>query len=319
MKIRATRSASSPESASDPGPAGVRVPGSTSNLGSGFDTIGLALDRHLEARFDPDDSGALVVERGGTLRRLIGAPGPDLVAHTFQMRLAEMGIQASGTIRLYSTIPVVRGLGSSAAALVAGRDLADAVLGLEPNPDACFLTACRHEGHGDNAAPSVYGGLRAVVPGSDGPRVIRLPLSAQVGFAYAAPAAPFATSEARAALPGSVPHAIAVAALGRIMALREGLAAGDMDLIREGFDDALHVPYRLPRIAGGSDAVAAGYEAGAWAVTISGGGSGLIAACPPSLAAEVGEAMREAFRTEPDDPECVGFAVSPDYDGMRRL
>lgn len=300
--------------------AAVRVPGSTSNLGSGFDTIGLALDRYLDAHFDPDDSGTLVVERGGTLRRLIGAPGPDLVSRTFQLRLAEAGFQASGTIRLDSTIPVVRGMGSSAAALIAGRDLADAALGLAPDPAGCFLAACHHEGHGDNAAPSVYGGLRAVVPGFDQPpRVVRLPLSEKVGFAYAAPAAPFTTSEARAALPASVPHAVAVDALGRVVALREGLATGDQELIRVGFEDALHVPYRLRRIAGASEAVAAGYEAGAWAVTISGGGSGLIAACAPSLAAAVGEAMREAFRTESDDLECVGFAVHPDYEGMRRL
>lgn len=320
MKIPLTHSKPSPESIGAPRPASVRVPGSTSNLGSGFDTIGLALDRYLEAHFDPDDSGALVVERGGTLERLAGAPGPDLVGHTFQLRLAEVGIEASGTIRLHSTIPVVRGLGSSAAALIAGRDLADAVLGLEPNPAGCFLAAYHHEGHGDNAAPSVYGGLKAVVPGpEDVPRVIPLPLSEKVGFAYAAPAAPFSTSEARAVLPETVPHATAVAALGRVMALREGLATGDPELIRVGFEDALHVPFRLPRIAGAGEATAAGYEAGAWAVTISGGGSGLIAACPPSLAVDVGEAMREAFRTVPDDPECTGFAVHPDSDGMRRV
>ena len=303
-----------------PGAARVRVPGSTSNLGSGFDTFGLALDRYIEARFEPDDSGRLSVEREGTLERLRDFPGPDLVSETFAARMASAGLDASGTIRLASDIPVVRGLGSSAAAMIAGCDLASAAMGLEPDPAACFLAAYRREGHGDNAAPSAFGGLRAVVPVGPGrPRVIGLPLSDLVGFAYAAPAAPLSTSDARAALPASVPHATAVAALGRVTALREGLAAGDPELIRIGFEDELHVPFRLGRIKAAGTAAAAGYEAGAWAVTISGGGSGLIAACPPSLAVDVGAAMREAFLTRRDDPECVGFAVHPDFEGMRRI
>ncbi|MEX2466219.1 MAG: homoserine kinase [Gemmatimonadota bacterium] len=301
-----------------PLPARVRVPGSTSNLGSGFDTIGLALDRYLEASFMPDDSGRLVVERRGTLERLEGLAGPDLVGETFRAGLAEAGIPASGRVRLDSTIPVVRGLGSSAAALIAGCDLARAALGLASDRDACFKAAFHHEGHGDNAAPSAYGGLRAVVPGMAGPRVIGLTLSGKVGFAYAAPAAPFSTSEARAALPERVSHETAVTALGRVVALREGLAQGDPELIRIGIEDELHVPYRLPRIKGAKQAVAAGYEAGAWGVTISGGGSGLIAVCPPSVAPEVAAAMREAFLTRPDEAECVGFEVRPDLDGMRR-
>jgi homoserine kinase len=299
--------------------AHVRVPGSTSNLGSGFDTIGLALDRYLDARFEPNESGVLTVERKGTLTRLDDFPGPDLVGETFRMRLAESGSGVSGRILLDSSIPVVRGLGSSAAALIAGRDLADAALGLEQDREACFLTAFRREGHGDNAGPSVYGGLRAVVPALDRPRVIGLPLSERIGFAYAAPAAPFATSEARAALPERVTHPTAVAALGRLIALREGLAQGDPELIRIGIADELHVPYRLPLIENAERAVAAGYAAGSWGVTISGGGSGLIAICPPSLAPDVAKAMREAFSTRADEPECVGFVVHPDLEGMRRI
>lgn len=300
-------------------PAHVRVPGSTSNLGSGFDTIGLALDRYLDARFEPNESGTLTVERRGTLSRLKDFPGPDLVGETFRMRLDESGATASGHIVLDSSIPVVRGLGSSAAALIAGRDLADAALGLEQAPEACFLTAFRREGHGDNAGPSVYGGLRAIVPTPDGPRVLSLPLSEEIGFAYAAPAAPLATSEARAALPERVTHPTAVGALGRLMALREGLAHGDPELIRIGISDELHVPYRLPLIRNAERAVAAGYAAGSWGVTISGGGSGLIAICAPARAADVAKAMREAFSTQPDEPECVGFVVHPDLEGMRRI
>src|SRR5690606_37771650 len=90
----------------------VRVPGSTTNLGSGFDTIGLALDRHLVASFEPDASGCLRVERTGTLTRLASFRGPDLVAETFRTAVAATGVEASGSLRLHSTIPVIRGFGS---------------------------------------------------------------------------------------------------------------------------------------------------------------------------------------------------------------
>jgi homoserine kinase len=300
-------------------PARVRVPASTSNLGSGFDTVGLALDRYLDALFEPDDSGSLSVERRGTLVRLEDFPGPDLVRTTLRTHLENAGAVASGRLVLDSNIPVIRGLGSSGAALLAGCDLARAALGLGPDPDACFLAAYQHEGHGDNAAPSVYGGLRAVVPGAGGPRVIRLELSPEVGFAYAAPAAPLSTKSARAVLPPSVPHGTAVSALGRLVALQQGLAACDPELIRIGIEDELHVPFRLPLIAGAANAVEAGYRAGAWGVTISGGGSGLIAICPPELADPVAQAMRVELRVTDDEPECVGFAVRPDLEGMRRV
>lgn len=299
--------------------AAVRVPGSTSNLGSGFDTIGLALDRYLDASFEPDDSGSLRVERHGTLERLRDFPGPDLVAETFRARTETAGAVASGRIRLHSTIPVVRGLGSSAAALVAGCELARAALGDPTDPHDAFAAAYAHEGHGDNAAPSAYGGLLAVVPGEKGPKVTRLDLSERIGFAYAAPAAPSSTKEARAVLPETVTHKTAVAQLGRVTALVRGLATADPELIGIGIDDALHVPFRLPRISGAEAAVAAGYEAGAWGVTISGGGSGLIAMTPPEVAANVASAMHEAFRTKDDEPECVGFEVRPDFEGMRRV
>jgi len=296
----------------------VRVPGSTSNLGSGFDTIGLALDRHLVASFEPDASGGLRVERTGTLTRLASFPGPDLVAETFRTAVAATGVEASGSLRLHSTIPVIRGFGSSAAAMLAGIDLARAALGRERDDEAAFAAVYRAEGHGDNAAPCLYGGLRAVVPSRGGPKVIQLDLSEAVGFAYAAPAEALATAAARAALPYTVTHTKAVSALGRVTALVTGLARGDRSLIRIGVEDELHVPHRLPLILGGAEAVAAGYEAGAWGVTISGAGSGLLALCEPEAAAEVAAAMKDAFGGDRDDPERIGFAVRPDFLGLQR-
>jgi homoserine kinase len=247
-------------------PARVRVPCSTSNLGAGYDTIGLALDRYLDVTFEPSDLGRLRLERTGTLERLEEEDEPDLVA----------------------TVLI--------------RD-----------------AALRHEGHGDNAAPSLFGGLRAVAHSTAGPVVMGLTLSDAVGFAYAAPATGVSTREARAGLPSQLPYRTATDALGRLVALVRGLAEGSPDLLRIGVADELHVPYRLALIPRGPRAIDAGLAAGAWAVTVSGAGSGLIAMCDPRDAADVATAMHEVFDGGAEDPECVGFAVRPSPVGLRRL
>ena len=211
--------------------ARVRVPCSTSNLGSGYDTIGLALDRFLDVSFEPHDGGGLRVLRSGTLDRLADDSGPDLVADALKGGLDRAGIQPSGALTLHSEIPVARGLGASAAARLAGFDLALAVQGLPRDDDAAFAYALKAEGHGDNAAPILFGGLRAVASTADGPVVMGLELSSAVGFAYAAPAAGVSTDEARRLLPKQVPHKVAAASLGRLVALIRGLAEGDPDLL----------------------------------------------------------------------------------------
>ena len=298
--------------------AAVRVPCSTSNFGSGYDTVGLALDRYLEVTFEPDASGALRVDRSGTLQRL-GDGGPDLVGEAFTRRLRRSDVEPSGILRLSSNIPVGRGLGTSAAARIAGLELADAALGRERDEHGIFENACRWEGHADNVAPCLFGGLRAVASTPDGPVVMGLGLSADVGFAYAAPAAGVSTDEAREILPKQVPHKVAAASLGRLIALTRGLAEGNPDLIRIGVKDELHLPYRLPLIPGVMAAISAGIDAGAWAVTISGAGSGLIGLCPPEKAEVVAAAMHQVFDAGVGDPECVGFPLRPDFEGLRRL
>jgi len=299
--------------------AHVRVPCSTSNLGAGYDTIGLALDRYLDVTFEPGSKDGLVLEREGTLASLSEDDGPDIVATTFQDALKREGVMPHGLLRLTSAIPISRGLGSSSAAVLAGFDLARAVRGEPRADDETFKAALKHEGHGDNAAPSLYGGLRAVATTADGTVVFPLELSESIGFAYAAPAMKLRTHAARSALPAKVPHKVAAGSLGRVAALIRGLAEGRPELIRIGVKDELHVPYRLPMIPNAGAAMSAAIDAGAWAVTISGAGSGLIALSEPEKSVDIAEAMRLILSAGVDDPECVGFAVCPDHEGLRRL
>jgi homoserine kinase len=296
--------------------ARVRVPCSTSNLGSGFDTLGLALNRYLAAEFEPGD-GALEVMRTGTLEDLSPKPGQDLLVLGLIGGLEESDAEPTGVLRVHSEIPVAQGLGSSAAALVAGYHLGQACLGWEPEQEAAYHFAAAREGHGDNAAACALGGFRAVVPGPTGQRQLRLELSAAVGFAYAAPPVLVSTEAARSALPQRIPHARAVESLGRITTLLSGMSAGDSSLLRLGVEDRLHVPYRLPFIPGAEKAVEEGYEAGAWAVTVSGSGSGLLAMCAPGDAERIADVMRERFDAEVEGRGSVGFAMVPDYEGVR--
>lgn len=274
----------------------MRVPGSTSNLGAGFDCIGLALERWLVARYLPDGE-PLRIERGGTLISIrTNDPDDDLLLRAFRAGLRAHGLEhATGLVRASSDIPIARGLGSSGAAVVAGLVLAAAALGRALDRAAELARADQIERHPDNAAPSLYGGLVAVARDRDTLRAMPLALSEELRFVFAAPDVEVATRTAREALPAQVPHDAASRGLGRVAALVQGFATGDPELLRIGFDDELHVPYRLPLIPGAEQAMEVAREAGAFAVTISGSGSGLIAVTAPDRELAVVEAMAGAL------------------------
>ena len=309
-------------------PAAVRVPCSTSNIGAGFDCLGLALQRHLRARFSPEVSGTLKTEFRGTLTGLAretadgaaftSAPN-NLLTRAFTERMRALGVvRITGRLVADSNIPIARGLGSSAAATIAGILLADAVLGRAPDPRDALALATEREGHPDNAAPALLGGLVAVARGADGaPVAFRLPLSERIAFVYAAPALEIPTPAARAALPASVPHAVAARGLGRMAALLNGLATADPTLLRLGLLDELHVPYRLPLIPRANAAFRAAEAAGAWGATISGSGSGLIALCGPECASAVLAAME--LELAASGFPTTAFVAAADAEGARLL
>jgi homoserine kinase len=301
-------------------PAHVRVPASTSNLGAGFDCIGLALDRYLTAEYRPEPGATqpergttLTVERRGTVRVLNDRPATnDIFINAFRSALKARGYHdVSGTLIVDSEIPVARGLGSSAAAVVGGAALGMLAAGDAIDVPQILTEAERVEGHLDNAAPALLGGLVAVAHG----RPFKLPLSPAFSFVFAAPGVELSTARARAALPATVPHAEAARALGRVAALIRALETGDPDLLTLGLDDTLHVPYRLPLIPGGAEVVAAGKKAGAYGVTVSGAGSGLLAITPLSRADDVASAMAAAFRLHAGPEGVLAFVAQPDREG----
>jgi homoserine kinase len=196
-------------------------------------------------------------------------------------------------VRARSEIPVGRGLGSSGAAIAAGLLLGRAAAESDAAREALAGWGVELEGHPDNVAAALIGGCTLTVPlEGQTPRIVRQPVHASLGFSVAWPHASLETGFARSLLPERVARRDAVENARRLALLLEGLRTGDAELIALGGEDRLHVPHRLPHVPGGSRALRAARDAGAWLATISGAGSALFAISPRDRRAAVAEAMR---------------------------
>jgi len=276
--------------------ARVRVPASSSNLGAGFDCIGVAVDRWLVASVTLGGSG-ITIRRRGTLSAVRVRADQDLFTRGFRAACAAGGASPAGaSIEAASDISVGCGLGSSAAAIVAGALLADAALELGLSRAKILEIATTIEGHPDNVAPAIHGGAVLSVHTPAGLVSSSLRVSPAIELLIAVPPFPNDTKAARAALPHTLPHTDAVVAAGRAAALVQGLATGDGALLGAALDDVLHVPFRRARIPGYDAVVAAAQKAGAFGATLSGAGSAILAIAPRDRSASVGAAMLAAWR-----------------------
>lgn len=272
------------------------VPASTSNLGPGFDFLGLTLGLWLRVRARrasdrPDGEHRLRWREGGN-----GWGEDDLVLRAMRAREQRVGAPAPALdLDIASEIPVGRGFGSSGAAVAAGLLVAAAAAGdeeaLERRERSMLDDALRLEGHPDNATASLLGGCTLGVPHGEGLTVVHQAVHPEIGFAVAWPSRPLFTEEARAALPETVPFADAVENPRRLALLLEGLRTGDPALLALGTADRLHERFRRALIPGSDRACAAALEAGAAAACLSGAGSGLVAMGPVDRMTEVAEAL----------------------------
>src|SRR6185503_13106662 len=192
----------------------VRVPGSTSNLGSGFDCVGLAVPLWLTLTVESANGGgaaAGTIERQGTLADMDVALTNDLLYKGFAAAARAVGKPVPQvSMKANSEIPVARGLGSSAAAVVAGAVAASALLELELSDNSLAAIGTEIEGHPDNVAPMVYGGATLVLPQTGAAiEVARLTLHETLSLVFAVPNFTVETKKARAALPATVPHPLA--------------------------------------------------------------------------------------------------------------
>jgi len=291
----------------------VRVPGSTSNCGAGFDTLGLAL----------------TVYNRVTVTRAPGAdPRPerdcDARAQVMVRESADAFFRAAGrerqgfTYRIDGGIPPARGLGSSVtviAGVVAGLDALHAT-GLGRRRMVEVTAAI--EAHPDNASAGILGGF--CVSRSDpatGAYVdtIRFEVPADLAFAVASPAVELLTKESRGALPMSVSYFDAVRSVNAAAYLVAAFASRDYARLSHAAGDFLHEPYRLARIPGGRDAIEAGVKSGAWTGWLSGSGSSVLCVCERAAAPRVMAAMESAFARV--SMGCSGRILQADNEGLR--
>jgi homoserine kinase len=274
----------------------VRVPGSTSNLGSGFDCVGLAVPLWLTLTVE-SANGTGTIERQGTLAGMTVALEDDLLYQGFAAAARAVGKTVPAvSFRANSEIPVARGLGSSAAAVIAGAVAASALLDLDLSNNSLAAIGTEIEHHPDNVAPMVYGGATLVLPQTGAElQVARLTLHDSLALVFAVPNFTVETRKARAALPATVSHRLASEAAARGAALIYGLATGDPRALAAGFDGVLHVPYRRSLVRGYDEVTSAARGAGAFGATLSGSGPTIVAVTPPDNAQRVGDAMRRAW------------------------
>jgi homoserine kinase len=274
----------------------IRVPATSANLGPGFDCLGMALDLWNEVEIEAAGR-RLEMTFEGEGQSVLPADESNAIVQSMAAYAAAHGRSLPAGIRMHcaNRIPLGSGLGSSSAAVVAGILAASALLGLNDSQDDQLQFAFEVEGHMDNVAPCLLGGL--VVSVVEGKQVVwrKLPVT-PFPLAIVLPDYNFPTAQARAALPQQVPHTDAVFNMNRIVLLVEALRAGDPDLLAVAMQDRLHQPYRLPLIPGAEAARKAALEAGAAAVVLSGAGPSLLAVlrdaqdCQP-----VADAMVRAF------------------------
>ncbi len=273
----------------------VRAPASSANLGPGFDALGLALDLWNELEIDTEGPPGVIVE---------GSEAGHLNPHANNYTLNSMEELATAfgktlpacAMRVRAEIPVARGLGSSAAALVAGLLAADRLLDLRLPLAEIYRHAWAMEGHGDNVGAALYGGAILSVAGV--PEAIRLTDGRSLGLAAVLfiPEATSATWAARAALPATVPHPDAAFNVGAAAGLAVGLMSGNRAAIAAGMHDRLHEPYRARLFPHLVPMAEAAREAGALGACLSGAGPTILALAEPAVAARVEEAYQAVAR-----------------------
>ena len=268
----------------------VRVPATTANLGPGFDCLGLTLDLWNEAVFTVAGNQVVVTVSGEGAERL-PHDADNLVMRAFTGLCAQAGATAPAGLRVDCRVgvPLASGLGSSASAVVAGLLAANALLGEAVDAATVLRLATELEGHPDNVAAALRGGLVVVVRSGDELLTERIE-TPPVDVALAVPALEYSTAATRAELPTYVALEDAVYNMGRATLVVEALRRGDLELLGKAMEDRLHQARRLERVPGGREAMGAAREAGAAAVAVSGSG--------PSLIAFVAEADRSGAVAE---------------------
>ena len=294
----------------------VKVPATTANLGPGFDALGLALNLWNETEFTATDDRKIALTIEGEGESILPRDANNAIVDAALQIYERAGKPCPGLrIHCRNRVPLGSGLGSSSAALLTGLLGANAVLGNPLTDEEILKLAIETEGHPDNVAPAMLGGLVASIVYEERVISLKLPARANRGSIHVTVVLPdfdFPTKQARAILPKQVERKDAIYNISRAVLVTEALRTGDLDLLGKAMTDALHQPYRLPLIPGAQAAMDAARHAGTAAVALSGAGPSLIAFSSKENPA-VGAAMKRAF--EQAGLSARIFELSTSYEG----
>ena len=247
----------------------VAVPSSVANLGPGFDILALALQLQNDIRAE-QRPGALSIDAGRDAPAALNDPEHNLVTVAYAKSCAELGVPATGVhFACVNRIPIGRGMGSSAAAALAGVLVATALHQAPWDEDAVLERAAAIEGHRDNAAAALLGGLAICAPGAP---AVHMAVSDELRAVLFIPDLPFTTHEARQVVPTTFSRADAIFNAGRCALLVRAFATGDHAGLRIAMQDRWHQDARFALMAGAQEIIAAANDAGASGAALAGAG-----------------------------------------------
>ncbi len=271
----------------------MRVPATIANVGPAFDVLGIAVS--LYNTVEMDLASLPHVEVYGEGAGALPADERNLIYRAAASAAAAANRPSAFRLRCRNHVPLGRGLGSSAAAIIAGAAGANALLGGPLSRQEILDLAWALEGHPDNVAAALLGGVVLVDGAGAHLNATRLMPAWQVALIVCVPDVTVATEDARRVLPDDVPFRDAVANIGRAAHLVTAVLTGRTELLRCALDDALHQPYRRALMPAMDDVISAARDAGAFGAALAGSGPSIVAAAPRGIAAHVGRAMVTAF------------------------
>lgn len=291
----------------------IRVPATSANMGSGFDSIGIALKLYNHLWFEEIEKGVEIEVRR---KQLINIPADktNLIYRTMVDFYAEIGKVMPG-IRLIQEdyIPVTRGLGSSAACIVAGLMAANHLSGCNYTKDNLAQIAAKIEGHPDNSNPALLGGMVVGALDTNEMRYVKVDVPEKLRFAIMVPDFPISTSASRGVLPDEISRQDAIFNSSRTGLLVASMMTGNIDNLRMAMDDKLHQPYRKQLIPEMNRIFKASKGYGAVGAYLSGAGSTLMAVLTEDKAEEFEHKMSAYLNSMPHKWELT--LLEPDTDG----
>jgi len=308
----------------------VCVPATTANLGPGFDTLGLALDIYNTVTVKSSTRFSLTVKGEG--EDSLPADESNLLFRAARAVFDRARINPGHlSWSMENRIPLKSGLGSSAAAIVAGLSLGNALIPSPFSSDEIHRLAVELEGHPDNVTPALYGGLTVSINTGEGPRLIKAGVPSGLNLAVAVPVDyTLSTKKSREVLPAMVKHEDAIFNLGRTAILLTALFSRQGEYLKWACQDKLHQPYRAGMVPGWEKVMAAAQRAGAQGVALSGAGPAVAAFwieeetksvdCPgenktSSVFSLVARSMQDALAET--GVACRVFKAKPDGRGAR--